>query len=135
MVSVLKKRLLHTSFLLLYTLVLLQLPSYAHFCGDVRVEENCCADENGEKHTDTASIEASCCTDVLLPGVADEEHKTLQDNNEVNEPGFAVRSQSINPYINSIFKGKTLSLLAYYHHFSPPTRVLHKLYKQFVVYH
>jgi hypothetical protein len=135
LIDILKKQLLNISFLLLYTLVLLQLPSYAHFCGDVRVEENCCADEKHNNENSELAFNANCCSDIALPTTADREHQARQEINWNNGNDFSVQNTTFTGFVSFNFREKTISLLEYYQHFSPPVQSLHKLYNQFVVYH
>mgnify|MGYP005988497391 FL=1 len=114
---------------------MLKLPSYAHFCGDVRVEENCCADEFEGDSNNTTSIEASCCSDIELPNTADKVHQAIQEINWTNQHNVLVPNSNSLTISKVVFNSKTLSLLEYYHHFSPPVQSLHKLYNQYIVYH
>jgi hypothetical protein len=131
----LKKKIVHTGFLLLYFLVMLHLPSYAHFCGEVRVEENCCADEKHNNENSELAFNANCCSDIALPTTADREHQASQEINWSYGNYFSIQNTAFVSYQSFSFSEKTLSLLEYYHHFSPPVQSLHKLYNQYIVYH
>lgn len=131
-----KKQVLNTGFLLLYFLVMLQLPSYAHFCDDVRVEENCCEDDI-DQHTpqNFPVLEASCCSDVQLPNAADSQHQANQEIDWIAGTSYLAYTIDSIVVCKSVQSNKTFALLEYYNNFSPPVKELHKLYNQYIVYH
>lgn len=113
---------------------MLYLPTYAHFCGEVRVEQNCCADEKHSNEDKELAFEASCCSDVALPVVADREHQPNQEINWTINKGFAVQIPTLIRQYSFSISEKTISLLHYYHQFTPPIIALYKMYKQYIVY-
>ena len=133
------KKIIHIGLTLLYLIVLVKLPTYAHYCGETLVsisncgEEDQCCDESKTK--DTASFEASCCSDVELPNLIDY-------NYGFDQIGVKTFAQSIatNNYFNFKFDLEVatsliLKKLEYYNNFCPPTLVLYQLFNQYIIYY